>query len=307
MIANPSLYFKHAFVTGATGIVGVPLCNKLSEWRVNVTAYSRSAGKFDMAPGAEHVQGDILDVETIAKAAIGADVIFHVAAAVHGSASSYSEFEAMNVLGTENMIRVARYVGAKLVHVSTVNVDGYREGLLTDAYAATKSRGEELVLEAVSSGDLDAVIVRPAAVFGNVPGRAGLIVDRLLSRSLKVLPAPSRMISGVWSGDLAVALIRAADSGETGKVYTVAGPAMSTREFVDSVCSAANLPAPRISIPGWAVVVPLQLMWWNRKVTRWTPPVTVEAVRNGSVHEGSQAASELGFSYTSIAKIFTGS
>jgi hypothetical protein len=50
--------------------------------------------------------------------------------------------------------------------------------------------------------------------------------------------------------------------------------------------------------------VPLQLAWWLRKVTRWTPPVSVESLMNGSAHDGAVAASELGFQYTDIDEIF---
>jgi nucleoside-diphosphate-sugar epimerase len=174
---------------------------------------------------------------------------------------------------------------------------------LRDAYASTKSQAEELVLSAAGNG-LDAVVARPGTVFGDEAGRAGLIVDRLLAGSLRVLPAPSRMISPVWTGDLATALIKAAALGVSGTIYTVAGPAVSTGEFVAAVSKSAGVRPPRFSIPAWAVVVPLQLAWWGRKVTRWTPPVSVEAVRTGSVHDGSSAAQELGYSYTPVAEIF---
>ena len=151
---------------------------------------------------------------------------------------------------------------------------------------------------------MDAVIVRPGTVFGDKAGRAGLIVDRLLAGSLRVLPVPSRMISPVWTGDLARALVRAAEFGASGATYTVAGPTVSTGAFVAVVATSAGVRAPRVSIPAWAVAVPLQLAWWGRKVTRWTPPVRVEAVRSGSVHDGSSAAHELGFSYTPVSEIF---
>jgi nucleoside-diphosphate-sugar epimerase len=305
MVTDPLVRFKHAFVTGATGIVGVPLCKQLSEQGVQVTAYSRAAGEFGLPPSVDHVTGDILDPSALKRAATGADIIFHVAAAVHGSASTYAEFEAMNVTGTANVVEVAKELGAKLVHVSTVNVEGFNRGVLADAYAATKAAAEGIVLAAVDDGSLDAVIVRPASVFGNVHGRAGMIVDRLLSGSLRVLPAPSRMISPVWVEDLARALIQSAYLGESGNIYTVAGPSTTTDEFVKSICAGAGVSSPVLSIPGWIIAVPLQLAWWVRRVTRVTPLVSVESVRNGSVHDGTKAARDLKFNYTSISEIFS--
>ncbi len=303
MVANPSYSFKHAFVTGATGIVGVPLCRTLSADGVQVTASSRSAGEYGLPEGVEHVSRDILDLQGLDDAVGDSDVIFHVAAAVHGSAKSHAEFERMNVQGTKNVIQVAERNGAKLVHVSSVNVEGFRTGELQDSYASTKSRAEELVIEAANDG-LDAVIVRPATVFGNESGRAGLLVDRLLKGTLKVLPAPSRKISPVWSVDLATALVRAARIGQTGQTYTVAGPTFSTGDFVDAVCRSAGLKGPLVSIPGWIFAVPLQLAWWCRPVTRWIPPVSVESLRTRSSHDGAGAARELGFEYSTIEEIF---
>lgn len=305
MVADPPMRFKHVFVTGASGIVGAPLCRQLSEMGIAVTAYTRAGVDLGLASSVRHVQGDILDPEALASAAHGAEVIFHVAGAVHGSASTYSEFERINVLGTANVVRVAADIGAKLIHVSTVNVEGFRRGLLTDPYSATKAQAESLILNAVDEGGLFAVIVRPAMVFGHERGRAGLIVDRMLHRKFKVLPAPSRMISPVWSGDLAVALIRAAEAGETGETYTVAGPSITTGEFVAAVAKGAGVPKPLVTVPAWAITVPLQLAWWGKRITRWTPPVSVESVRTGSAYDGRDAADVLNFSYTPIRDTFS--
>ena len=304
MVSDPSLSFKHAFVTGATGIVGVPLCRKLAEKSAKVTAFSRSAGVFEFPAGVEGVGGDILDKKSLRAATENSDVIFHVAAAVHGSAKSSEEFERVNVLGTENVIEIAKEIGAKLVYVSSVNVAGFRSGELEDPYAATKSQAESLVEEAASAG-LDAVVVRPATVFGAEPGRAGLIVDRLLSGSLKILPAPSRMISPVWSDDLADALIAAGNTGDRGSVYTVAGPSMTTGEFVASVCRARGLRKPLLSMPAWMIAIPLQIAWWLKGVTQLTPPVSIESLLHGSTHDGSRASQDLGIEYTPIEKIFS--
>jgi nucleoside-diphosphate-sugar epimerase len=304
MVTDPSTSIKSALITGATGMVGLPLCRELVSASIRVTAYSRSAVDFDFPDGVDGVSGDILDAASLMSVADGCDVIFHIAAAVHGSASDYAEFERVNVQGTENVIRAAKEFGAKLIYVSTVNVEGFRNGSLADSYAETKSIAEALVLEASDKG-LDVVVVRPATVFGNAPGSAGLVVDRLLSGSLKVLPAPSRMISPVWSKDLATALIGAARQGATGSTYTIAGPTLSTGDFVEAVCTAGNLKRPSLSVPAWVIAVPLQVAWWAKVLTRWKPPVSMESLLNGSSHDGSTAAIDLNFSYSDYRDIFS--
>jgi dihydroflavonol-4-reductase len=303
MITDPPPRFKRAFVTGASGIVGFPLCNRLAEMGVEVTAYSRNAENVIFPPGIDRISGDILDADAVLEAAKNADVIYHVAAAVHRSESSYKGFKRMNVDGTANVISVAKSLGVPMIHVSTVSVDAFNRGLLADAYAQTKSEAEVLVLAAVREG-LDAVIVRPAMVFGTAGGRAGLIVRRILEGKLKVMPAPSRRINPVWSEDLAKALIRSAQIGASGHIYTVAGPTVSSGDFAKSVSAAAGVASYLVSVPTWSVVLPLQIAWWLKGFTGVTPPVTVDAVRSRVVHDGRVAAADLGFEYTPINEIF---
>jgi len=268
-----------------------------------VTAFSRNRGDVEFGELVTHAPGDILDRDAVLEAARGADVVFHAAAAVHRSESTFEGFLRMNVAGTENIIYATETIGARLVHVSSVAVDGFNSGRLADPYAETKAMAEELVLEAVKRG-VETVIVRPATVFGSVRGRSGLVTDRILSGSLKVLPASSRKINPVWVEDLAVALTRAAEIGEIGRVYTVAGPTLSTGAFARSIAECLGIRPYLVSIPAWLFAIPLQMAWWAKSVTRFTPPVSVEALRSSSVHDGAEAADELGFTYTPIVEIF---
>ena len=145
MVTDTSIRFKHAFVTGATGIVGSRLCERLSEIGVRVTAYSRTPSRYKQPVGVSEVYGDIRDVETLMTASQGVDVIFHLAGAVHNSYQTFEGYRDVNVRGTENVAKVARAVDAKLIHVSTVNVEGFHSGELKDHYANTKSQAEDLI------------------------------------------------------------------------------------------------------------------------------------------------------------------
>ncbi|MEC9293740.1 MAG: NAD-dependent epimerase/dehydratase family protein [Chloroflexota bacterium] len=296
--------FKHAFVTGATGIVGSRLCERLSELGIRVTAYSRTASRRKHLEGVSYVYGDVRDPETLMFASQNVDVIFHLASSGHNSYKTFEEYRDVNVKGTENVAELAGTLGAKLIHVSTVNVEGFRSGELKDSYAHTKSQAEDLIHAAVAGG-LDAVIMRPATVFGNSVGRAGMIVDRILKGSLNVLPAPARLVSPVWVDDLASALINAVDLGQKGQTYTVAGPTIKTSDFVKSVCTLVGASSPLIWIPSWVLVPLIRLAWWSRRIIRWAPPVSVESIKNDSVYDGRQAASDLRFIYTPLCEIFS--
>ncbi len=130
MVTNPSTRIKRAFVTGATGIVGSSLCRKLVDIGVDVKAYSRSDGAASLPQEVEYIQGDILDVPDIVTAAAESDVIFHLAAAVHGSVSTDSQFEEMNVMVTSKAINAAEIFGANFIQVSTINAKGFGGGCL---------------------------------------------------------------------------------------------------------------------------------------------------------------------------------
>ena len=304
MVTDTSTVFKHAFVTGATGIVGSRLCERLIEIGVRVTAYSRTATRYAQPQGVSRVSGDICDVETLMTASKGADVIFHLAGAVHGSRRTIEEYRDVNVSGTQSVVEIAQLIGAKLIHVSTVNAEGFRIGELTDYYSSTKSQAEDVIDQAVAGG-LDAVMVRPATIFGNDVGRAGLIVDRILRGSLSVLPGPSRLISPVWVDDLVSALINAVGLGQNARTYTVAGPTMKTSDFVRSICTLVGASRPLVSVPSWALVLPLQMAWWSKGITRWVPPVSVESIKYDSVYDGEKAAYDLRFTYTPLTEIFS--
>ena len=304
MVTDTSIGFKHAFITGATGIVGSRLSERLTEIGVRVTGYARKASDYGQPVSVNQVYGDICDVETLIAASQHADVIFHLAGAVHGSHKTFEGYSDVNVRGTENVAKTARVIGAKLIHVSTVNVEGFRIGELKDYYSNTKSQAEDVIDDAVSGG-LDAIMIRPATIFGNNAGRSGMIVDRILNGSLTVLPAPSRLLSPVWVDDLVSALINAVDAGQTGRTYTVAGPTTTASDFVTSICKLVGASPPLVCIPSWALLLPLQVAWWSKDITRWVPPISVESIKYDSVYNGEKAASDLGFIYTPLAEIFS--
>ena len=131
-----------------------------------------------------------------------------------------------------------------------------------------------------------------------------MIVDRILDRSLKILPAPSRMISPVWSFDLAAALIKATEVGRIGYTYTIAGPTRTTSDFVSFVSKTTGTSLSILSIPVWIARIPLQLAWWCKALTRWTPPISIESLTSHSIQDGLQAARELVFNYTPLSEIF---
>ena len=92
---------KSALVTGASGMLGSYVVKRLHADGWPVTALVRDPVRSAWLEkiGATLIQGDILDVDSLEKAALGQDVIFHTAAAI-GTGSNPNSIWIGNVIGT---------------------------------------------------------------------------------------------------------------------------------------------------------------------------------------------------------------
>jgi dihydroflavonol-4-reductase len=303
MVSDIQNRFKSAFVTGATGFVGRALVDDLLRHNFDVTALVRNESKANLPDEVTIAQGELGDLSHFDEIVGGCDVVLHVAALTPSVGVSSEEFSSTNVDGTARVIELCHQTAKRLVYVSTVNVVPFRSGASNDAYSKSKSEAEQLVVDAVGRG-LDAVIVRPAYVFGNQPGQAGKLVDRLLAENLRVIPASERRFCPVFVGDLSTAIRLAIDRSERGSVHTVAGDCQTLGEFIDNICRYGNLKRPKIRIPYWISIIALQVAWTVRPVSRITPPLTVSSLRSSEYFDGALASANLGFEYTPISDLF---
>ena len=240
---------RRALVTGATGLVGSHIVERLQAdgWSVRaLVRNARDATKAGWQPIAwlgqrdvELALGDVLDLTTFANAATGCDAVFHSAAAV--AARTWEEYKSMNVDGARNAIGAASRAGAKLVHVSSVAVYGasgrYRaDGAKTDEsvalaplaedawYARSKRESEALVLEAHRTGRVWATALRPSVIYGP---RDRYFVPRM-ARIVNLGFAPrvgggTNTLSIVHAASVADGVVRAASlDAAGGNVYNVA-------------------------------------------------------------------------------------
>ncbi len=142
-------------ITGATGFVGQALLDRALAEGHQVRALTRKPQ--EPRAGVEWVPGDLDDSAALARLAVGAEALIHVAGVVN--APDAATFENGNVTGTLNVIDAARSTGLpRLIHVSSLSA---REPDLS-AYGASKAKAEKLVM---ASG-LDWSIVRPPGIYG---------------------------------------------------------------------------------------------------------------------------------------------
>lgn len=171
-----------ALVTGGAGFIGSALGRKLiergDEVRIidNLVTGLRSA----VPTNAEFVNADIRDVDAVAEAMRGIDVVFHEAAFknVARSLDDPATANSTNVTGTLNVVMAAADAGVRrLVYASSSSLYGSRHSIqVEDAvpsphspYAVSKLAGEHYCRTWASLGLLSTVCLRYFNVFG--PGQ----------------------------------------------------------------------------------------------------------------------------------------
>ncbi|MGB0135486.1 Gfo/Idh/MocA family oxidoreductase, partial [Dokdonella sp.] len=170
-----------ALVTGGAGFLGRALVKALRKRGQSVRVLLRSpVATYADDPGIQTVIGNLGDPRSVDHAVSGAGIVYHVGAAMRGSAR---DFEAGTVWGTRNVVDACKKHGSRrLVYVSSMSVldhagrdpdvamteaSGYEpHPELRGAYTQTKLSAERYVLDAIEYDQLPAVILRPGQIFG---------------------------------------------------------------------------------------------------------------------------------------------
>jgi UDP-glucose 4-epimerase len=166
---------KRIIVTGASGMVGTALVDRLQKAGHKITAVSRSDGLFP--PGVRHVKVGAVDANTGWTAAMSdQDVLVHLAAALPSSASNSETFERVNAAGTARIVEQASSCGIRMiVHLSSIAVvtGNQSRTVISDdtlpapvnAYGRSKLAAEKSVSQ-FASGERVGISLRPPLVYG---------------------------------------------------------------------------------------------------------------------------------------------
>lgn len=227
-----------ALVTGATGLVGSHIVERLLRdgWAVRGLARSDSSGDVLQGMGAEAVRGDVTDRAALTAASRGVDVIFHTAAAIT-QRGGWESYRALNVEGTRAIIDTAEASGAKLLHLSSVAVYGSTGRYLSSErthedtalgplpdrafYARSKRESEAMVMAAHRAGRIWATAVRPDVIYG--------------PRDRQFVPRMARAVNGgvmplIGGGNSTLAIVHAANVAD-GALLAAMSPAAGGRVY----------------------------------------------------------------------------
>ena len=136
---------RTVLVTGANGFLGRHLVAELRQcsYQVRVLLRPGTASPFPTEWAVECHEADLTQPATLAGAADGCEAIIHAAALAQVNPARNSAVWAVNLGGTQAVLRLARAAGvARLVHVGTANVFGFgslaRPGDETCPYAGQR-------------------------------------------------------------------------------------------------------------------------------------------------------------------------
>jgi len=259
-----------ALVTGATGLVGSYIVDRLVTDGWSVHALVRAPHTQLAWRDVEPVAGDILDADAFASAAKGCDTIFHAAAAVTPR-GGWEAYRRPNVDGAANAVLAAERSGARLLQVSSVAVYGpegrYRgPGQRTDEstplaslperayYARSKRESEELVLAAHAAGRIWATAVRPTVIYGRRDRQFVPRMARFLSRGVAPIIGGGRATFAiVHAANVAHgAVLAASNDAAAGRAYNISNDGdVSVRRFFELAAQGMGRRVRLVPIPMW--------------------------------------------------------
>jgi nucleoside-diphosphate-sugar epimerase len=254
-----------ALVTGATGKVGHAIASTLLERGDQVRALVRDPKRAAsvLPAGIEPIKGDVTEVESLAAAVEGCELVFNSVGMPEQWVKDEAIFDQVNAVGSGQVAGAAKRAGVRrFVHTSTHDVfhadtgQRFDETMLADypkgtAYERSKQHAEELVL--AERDGMDVVILNPSGVYGPTPSPTpsfeNEVFEPVVKKRLPAIPPGGTgyaFVEGVAAGHLL-----AADKGKDGERYILADGYADFRELAETakrIAGRGRIP-PKMPVP----------------------------------------------------------
>lgn len=316
-------------VTGGSGFVGANLVTELLDRGFDVRSFDRAPSPLPAHPSLETIQGDITDLDDVARVVTGIDTVIHTAAIIDlmGGASVTEEYRrrsfAVNVTGTENLVHAAQKAGVKRFVYTASNsvvmggqpISGGDETLpyterFNDLYTETKVIAEKFVLTANGGDDGTGMLtcsIRPSGIWGR--GDQTMfrkVFESVLAGHVKVLVGNKNVkLDNSYVHNLVHGFILAAQhlvpgGSAPGQAYFVNdGDPINMFEFSRPVVEACGQTLPKFRVPGRLVWFAMTL--WQRLHFRFgipkplLEPLAVERIYLDNYFSIAKAQRDLGY------------
>ena len=235
-------------VTGSTGFVGPHVVHALRERDKPVRALVRTpSGRSATtlaAWGAELVQGDMTDRESLRRAVDGAEVVLHLVAIRQGPEE---QFRQIMEQGTRELVAAAQEAGVRrFVLMSALGTSEETKELVPYYHAKWEQE------QTLRTSGLEHVIFRPSFVFARDGGI--LPTFRKLAKLTPVTPiigSGQQRIQPIWIDDVGAYFAQSVDLPEAAnRIFELGGPdVVSWNEFWQRLKSVLGQRRPSIHVP----------------------------------------------------------
>jgi GlcNAc-P-P-Und epimerase len=164
---------ERVFVTGGSGFIGTNLMRRLHDGEIEAVNFDWRPPQ-DASMASVHVEGDILDAESLTRAIarFRPDTIIHLAARCDLRGTNLDDYQA-NTKGVGNLISAVKaassvtrvlFASSRYVHGNATQPKRDNEYSPFTMYGASKVEGEKIVR--ASNLEVPWVIVRPTSIWG---------------------------------------------------------------------------------------------------------------------------------------------
>lgn len=287
-------------VTGGAGFIGSHIAKSLINEGHTVTIIDNlNTGKIEnlkeILNQVDFVKGDIRDIELLKNKLKGVDGVFHEAAlaSVQESFSKIKEYTDVNVGGTENILKLAKEFGFKVVYASSSSIYGNPVKIPIEEddpknpinpYAQTKLDDENLAIKYAQNG-VKVIGLRYFNVFGERQSQtyAGVIkkfVKKVRNNEPPIINGDGQQTRDfVYVGDVVQANILAMKSNVDHEFFNIGtNSTITVLELANLIIDSFGLslkPVHGPELPGDVKITKADISR-AKKMLNWEPKTRIE-------------------------------
>ncbi len=283
-------------ITGATGLLGGHIVERLLSEGINLVAIHRPGHERLLPTQVTKRPADILDQASLREALEGVSTVIHAAAFVSFNPRLRKKVFEVNVQGTRHLVDTCLQQGiSNFIHISSVAALGRRQGeLITEEskwidsfptdYSEAKYLAELEVYRGAEEG-LTVSMLNPSVILsGSQPHRSSAVLFDYVWNERPFYTKGS--INYVDARDVAEVVFRLLLQPQPGEKFILSAGSVSYKNFFSSVARNLNRRAPFISISsilpywlGWAEETRALLFNKEPMVTRQSAKMAIQSFR----------------------------
>jgi dihydroflavonol-4-reductase len=312
---------KTYIVSGGTGFVGNNVIRELLQSGADVRTLVRSKEKADIVLNGINAAlffGDVRDRNTVEKLFDGLEdreiVFIHTASVVliGGNKKQYQTMDDTNSNGVLNIIEACLKHKARLLYVSSVHaiteppkrrltteIERFDPKSVVGRYAKSKARASALVMNAIKTRGLDAVLVHPSGITGPYDYSDTHLTQMVIDYMEKRVPAA---VNGGYDfvdvRDVASGIIKAAEKGKAGDCFLLSNKYYPVKEMLTMLHEITGEKKIQLTLPVWLAYFSFPFISVYFKLRGKRPLYTLYSLytlNSNSNYSHEKATKELGY------------